>query len=260
MSIEKTILSNTRKAVEKTANVRWHRFGKKDSRKFFAPINLKKEDKIVGGVKLSFERPEDVENKCCIKIINNSKEILGKEIISLYEDMKYIYGYNISVQPQYRTVGSKSKYRFGEILRVGSVLTMLKNKYKAIKIYSLNDAIYFHSKYKFEPNIEELKEAQTTLDSIIRDTSVSFSDLRKKALSLLLKMPKSVEKKEKQSFFEKVNALVKEYIERALKEGKNGEGHMFTKGFDMILTEDMAKKEAKFFNKLFKKHGIDYKI
>lgn len=258
MDVQKIVIPKIQNTVKKTVKLKWHKFNRKDSRKYFAPITV--ENKKLGNLKLVFEKPEDLRNRCFIKLQNSSSELLGKEIISLQDDMKYIYGYNITVEPKYRKTGIKSKYRFGELLRLGSVITMLKNKYKSIRIYSLNDAVYFHSKYKFEPAIEELNEAQKTLESIIKDTTTSFSDLRKTAQILLSKKPATTDFKQKDLFFGKVNALVKQYIERVLKEGNNGSGHTFDKGFDMILTQDTAYKESKFFNKLFKKHGIDYKI
>ena len=258
MDVQKIVIPRIQNTVKKTVKLKWHKFNRKDSRKYFAPIAV--ENKKLGNIKLVFEKPEDLRNRCFIKLQNSSSELLGKEIISLQDDMKYVYGYNITVEPKYRKTGAKSKFRFGELLRLGSIITMLKNKYKSIRIYSLNDAVYFHGKYKFEPAIEDINESQKTLISIIKDRAASFSDLRLTALKLLSMTPKNTDLKQKQWFFERVNSLVKEYIERALKEGKNGTGHNFDKGFEMILTQETVRKESKFFNKLFKKHGIDYKI
>jgi len=171
-----------------------------------------------------------------------------------------IYGYSIKVEPQYRHLENKANYRLGEVLRLGSIMTMLKNKYKSIRIFSVNDAIYFHSKYKFVPNIENIKEMKFALTTLIDDCSPLVLDLSKKAKELFVKVTKVDSENSKKQIGLEVNALIKEYITRVLKEGKNGKGHAFQKGFDMILTEEIVKNNATFFNKLFKKHGIDYKI
>lgn len=258
MEIKKIFIPTIKKTAKNVAKLKWHKFGKTDSRKFFAPINI--ENKDLGNLKVSFEKPNNSENKSYIKIINNAKEVIGREILSLYKDMKYMYGFNISVLPKYRNTGANSKHRLGELLRLSSIITMLKNKYKSIKIYSINEAVYFHSKYKFEPNIEDINEAKLVLKSISEDLSPQFSDIAKNAKKLLLKKPNKKNLKSKIDYLNKVNDLVNIYIKKVLLLTKNGEGHDFAKGFDMILTEETIKKHAKFFNNLFKKHGINYQI
>ena len=137
---------------------------------------------------------------------------------------------------------------------------MLENKKTLFKIYSKSTAIYFHSKYKFEPNITSFHERDAALLTIIQDKNKNFSDLSQKGKNLQHKINICQTAEEQRELCLSVNKLIKEYIERAKNPAGNYKFHPFQSGIDMILTNKNLIKHKDFFNNLFKKHGIDYNI
>ena len=107
--------------------------------------------------------------------IKKNKEILANEDISLYKKEKEVYGWSIATKVPYR------KQKLGELLRLTSVITMLENKANNIKIHSLHDAIFFHRKYKFKPDIRDLSDANRILRNL---TCVKSPEYSKKAIIL----------------------------------------------------------------------------
>ena len=82
------------------------------------------------------------------KLIDSDGNTLGSEIFGL-SGKSDMFDYNIEVNNPHRGKG------FGELLCLTNIIEMIENKINLIRLYSKNTAIYFHSKYKFEPKKKE---------------------------------------------------------------------------------------------------------
>ena len=71
-------------------------------------------------------------------------------------------------------------------MRLSSIIEILENKVKNFNIVSKDSAIYFHSKYKFKPNISSFKERDMLLKTVANNEQ--FADLREKAVALQSKI------------------------------------------------------------------------
>ena len=195
-----------------------------------------------------------------IELTNAQKKVLGREELSIIDEYGKMIGLSIQVEPEYRN-NNKRNYHFGEILRLASIIEMIENKKNIFKIFSRDTAIYFHSKYKFEPDITSFEERNHALESISMDNSLGFEDNKATAQKLLEKANSNITTKEQRQLCNQTNALLKEYIKRIQRLGKDEyKLHPFTRGMDMVLTHDRVIRNRAYFNELFKKHGIDYTI
>ena len=202
-------------------------------------------------------KPESPLNnfRFIIELKNRLGKLLGYEIYSHFEGSDKMTGLYINVLDEYR----QRHYFLGEILRLASIIQMLENKIKTFSIKSKETAIYFHSKYKFQPSVTAFHDRDKLLKTIADDKSPDFKDLSQRA-KIFTEQIKNILSGEKQrSMCRPANELIKEYITRALSE-KNIKQHQFGWTMDMTLTEETIKGNKDFFNALFAKHGIDYKI
>lgn len=190
-----------------------------------------------------------------IELKNKLGHLLGFEHYSHFEGTESMTGLYINVNEEYR----QRNYYLGEILRLASIIQMLENKVKNFSIKSKSTAVYFHAKYKFQPSVTAFHDRDKLLKTIADDKSPDFKDLSQRA-KIFTEQIKNILSGEKQrSMCRPANELIKEYITRALSE-KNIKQHQFGWTMDMTLTEETIKGNKDFFNALFSKHGIDYKI
>lgn len=239
----------------------WHKCKNIETFDVFEPFDVK--NQVLEKLNVSIESRLNIAGKYRIMVKNMQKKELGDEVFTLQNKGQTICGNRITVEDEYRATLKRPKYNIGELLRLISVMTMKKNNIDSIKIYSAKSAVYFHSKYKFEPNIKDHYELKEALETLIDDNAPAFKDLSQKAKELYAKFPRScwiINPNKNINLPKEVNQLVKEYITRALEEGQNGKGHEFKKGIDMILSKEKIQQESHFFNKLYEKHGIDYKL
>ena len=195
-----------------------------------------------------------------IELKNKQNKILGFEELVLNSGTSEMTGLSIWVEPEYRKKGTKG-FQFGEILRLASIINMLENNKKIFKIFSKNTAIYFHSKYKFEPNITNFQERNYALETITDENSPEFKDLAEYAKILLHKSNTDSNPANQRKLCFPANKITKEYIRRVEHMGKDEyKQHPFNRGMDMLLTYDEIMRNKAFFNQLFKKHNIDYTI
>jgi len=108
---------------------------------------------------------------------------MARESLRLYRKEKEMHGIYIQTHERYRNNS------LAEILRLTSIITMLENNIQKFRIFALNTASGFHTKYKFKPELEE-----------------------------------------------------------------------HWRGINMVLSKEDVIKNKQFYNELFKKHGIEYKI
>ena len=233
----------------------WKNFAQNDSRQIFEDCSVN--HGVFGQLNVTLRKCEDGFNRWVIEIKNALDKHLGKEIISM-ENNKAMTGYDIIVHPEYRKKG----YKLGELLRLFSVMEMHKNNSPFLKIYSKDTAVYFHSKYKFVPCNRTFTDRNRMLESMANDSCADFSDIALSAKNLQKLAKETQNNPEKQrALCIDTNKLASEYINRAIEKEKEPQiKHSFFYGMDMVLTRENLEKNKEFYNRLFEKHGIDYKI
>ena len=226
-----------------------------DGRRIFKPYGI--DNQLFGRLDISFEQCVDDLNNWIIKIKNSLGKLMGFEIVKMAPQEDVIKGLTMEVPPEYRHKG----FRFGELLRLFSIIEMNENKNSCLNLYSRPGAIYFHSKYKFEPNNFYLPERDMMLMTISKDEG--FPELAERAKSLQERiMTQYSDTDAQQIFCQEANLLAKEYISKALAQDRELAylEHPFEQGFSMTLTRENLLKNKDFFNQCFKKYGIDYKV
>ena len=200
------------------------------------------------------------EDMFITELKNAENKILGKEIFGFSpSNMKEMFGFDILIS-QFDD-RNKGNY-WGELLRLISIIEMLENKMQEFRIYSKNTAIYFHSKYKFEPNINSIEDSINALKSMTLAKGTFLEDLATRAEELL----DTIEKNKanlygNQNFFGLINWSVRQYIEEILNLKKDAyKDFPFKNGFYMRLPKEKIDKNAPFFSQLFEKHGIKYDL
>ena len=139
-------------------------------------------NKYLGEIFTTSERSISSPRNITTFLKNKLGKILGAEEFNLEAENGKATGFMISVEPEYR----QKNYRFGEILRLSSIMMMLENKVKELEIFSKNTAIFFHNKYKFEPSIITFSERSHALNDIIENckNKVEYEDIYKEASKL----------------------------------------------------------------------------
>ena len=189
---------------------------------------------------------------------NEEGKVLGKEVFSFEKNKPDSIGMSIEVIPECRKKG----FNFGEILRLSSIMMLIENKVKNFEIYSKDTAVYFHSKYFFEPAIKQFKERNYALESVIRncENNEGFGEFENEAKNLLETSLSNNDPACQRELCIKTNLLLKKYIKNVLQTKDDYKNHPFNFGMRMKLTDDIIYNNKAFFNKLFEKHGIDYII
>lgn len=229
----------------------------------FAPQNKPRklcsfdiDNPILGQLKLSTSPLEEYYNKFIIEIKNKQNKLLGREIFSMDNETGNIFGFSIEVEKEYR----QKSYRFGEILRLASIIEMLENKLSTFDIYSKDTAILFHSKYKFQPHFQTFAERDYALQAIVKNTFNLPKEFIKQALSIIEKIQQFPQGEIQRNLREESCELTKKYIQQILLSQNKPKNNLFDYGMNMQLTVEDLKNNSNFFNQLFEKHNIEYKI
>lgn len=178
-------------------------------------------------------------------IVNNGIK-LAKEFFDIDKKSKTFNGRKIHTLENYR-----GKH-LAEILRLSSIITMLENGLKKIQISSFLETMPFHAKYKFKPKVTNSYEAIC----IIRHIANSKNKELAKEASTILKNQNNLSTGE-------VCKLAENLIKRFSKNitpKKVTRNRIHVNIIDMTLTKEDVIKNKDFFNSLFKKHNIEYKI
>lgn len=191
------------------------------------------------------------------KISNRLGKVLGFEEFAMYKGSDNSSGLLITVEPEYR----RRSYRFGELLRLASIIEILENKIRQFHITSKNTAVYFHSKYKFLPSIKYFYERDRALEAVIRNKAKGFERFYRKASEILERAKILTDAENQRQSCIDTNSLIGAYIKTVLETSPaEYKKHPFNFGMDMVLTSDSIKNNSGYFNKLFRNHGIDYTI
>lgn len=186
-------------------------------------------------------------------LYTKTRELAGKEVFWLSPEKKEMVGCNIEIRRVFR-----GKH-LGELLRLVSIIEMVENKVSQMQIFSRESAVYFHSKYGFEPNIKRFFERDNALESIA--TNPMFVDLAQKAKFLINRVKECTSNEGLRELCRMTSELTDEYLKRVrLSNLQKSNLHPFKYGFAMKLSMENILQEKDWFNILFEKHGIDYKI
>ena len=196
-------------------------------------------------------------NKYSSKIKDYTNKTLGHDIYGIYPEDDKIVDFSMQIEPEYRNEG----LYLGELLRLKSIIELLENGLSHIELTSKETAIFFHSKYKFQPKITSFTQRDFTLSSIIQNAQKGYEEFANEAKKLVEKIKQNTCGKLQREYCKDTNKLADKYIQQVLSTQKQEyKKHPFRFPINMILTEEQIRNNKEFFNKLFSKHGIDYKI
>ncbi|MDY6359085.1 MAG: hypothetical protein SPL73_06325 [Cyanobacteriota bacterium] len=196
---------------------------------------------------------EYADHEILTQVTDTSGSVLGYYTYSIDPiERKISYGI-LQTYPDFRSKG------VGEIMRLSSLMELKENFIKAIEIDSLENAVPFHAKYKFLPDIKQRSLALGFLDQIAKNPKIK-KKYSKKAQELSFEISNGDECNPlTRNEAKKVNKFILKYI-KAHKANWQDAKFNDDQYLPMILTKDKIKSFSQFFNKLFKKHGIDYTV
>lgn len=174
--------------------------------------------------------------------LNHEGQKLASELFQITKNGKSMLGLEIITKEPYRQKG----FRFGEILRLFSVMELMQNKLSNIMIISRPKAVIFHKKYKFKPDLGMESIARTVLEKISRDDIEKPAERAKKCLS--------------DFNIDEANDITDEFLSTIICDNLEPRRHELSVGIPMTLDADEVKKHSEFFNNLYKKHGLDFTI
>lgn len=206
--------------------------------------------------------------ECYDIFVKNAKdEALGGSSYLLSQKQKQINDVVMSVKYN----GNKNK-GIGTVLHLSHIMEMLENNLDAVKFYSIKDAVFFHSKLGFKPDIDNFFDLETVLYFLESNKSPGLQLFSEKAarlrneIRLCLKENfirnenSDIDKKltVETKIFDEGNCLIDRYIKVC--EKLSSQESVFKTGFRMVLTREDVLKNRDFYNALFKKFDIDYQI
>lgn len=144
----------------------------------------------------------------------------------------------------------------GEILRLSSIIEFKENGIKTLDIGAYPDAIPFHLECRLKPNLTTSYITLKILNNIKNNPKVQpyYHQVAEKLV-------KKIENKNSASLDKDTRKFVNKFIEGYIKQHlHNWQDTKIRPFLPMVLTESRLKQFAGFYNKLFKKHRINYKI
>ena len=203
-------------------------------------INIKKYDVGLNGFKT--------------EIFDSNNKLLGYDLFDMSKDDS-IFEYDITVLPEHRGKG------LGELMHLTLFSQMIENNVNKIDLHSKPTAIYFHAKHGFEPNIKSFDQRQSSLETIAKNQLPNGDVFISKAEKILKEIgkPLSLTFEDNQKYTLQTNALIKEFIAKVLSIDAQDKVK-FKSGIDMKLMKDTLLERAEYFNSLFKKQGLPFKI
>lgn len=185
--------------------------------------------------------------KYSISVSTPNKPDISKEDFCIFPNE--MYGVNIKTHADYR------RQSLGELSRITSIMTMLKNNLNRIKIYSLGDAVIFHHKYKFEPNITERADAIRILYNMRTSGFREYYDDINKVM--IKSTPPDMDYT---VFCQETNELVQRFLDDIITNKRYNNRTFEHWNLDMVLTKEKIMQNKEFFNNILKKHHIEYSI
>lgn len=221
--------------------------------KFFDDFSI--ENSKLGKLKVVIDKDRDDFDE--IRILNHSGKTLAYDNFVISLPTSRIEDFFMRVNHDLCQTGA----RLGETLRLASIIELIGNNLDKIKLYSKDTAVLFHSKYGFEPKIKSFDERNMLLKKLSKLNSPEYKDLNEQAKDLIKRIDLDAIYPEKQRMYcVEASFLGKDYIEKLLKNGTQGDSTPFLYGMNMELTRNKIIRNKEFYNDLYKKHGIDFQI
>lgn len=225
--------------------------------------------KNIGKVKLFEDFPiklksGNVEKDCFVKantdsaryyidVVNDSGRLLGTSTSNNLKDKSVLY--NNTIQNLHKDWNFQG---IGSTMRLSQIIVLLENpKFNKISLFSMGNAVYFHSKFKFKPAITDYSELTGKLEDIlVHSNDARFSQNIQEAKQFL-----ELNKFEKKYKLKEGNAILDRYLQKVVANNlhKNPKFRIYS-GFDMELSKKNILANKDFYNSLFNKYGIDYQI
>lgn len=187
----------------------------------------------------------------CIKVDNKNCSTIGECELSI-ENKDTLFNENMEV------FGKNKSHGAGSAIHLAALATMFENDLKKIMLYSLGQAVHFHSKFKFEPKITQLDELERAIKKniLVHDGDGMVDNFIMEAQEWF-----SNDKLSEKAKLEKGNKILYEYLQ-GINKSKINEMDEFqvSMGFHMELTKEKILENKDFYNGLFKKFNIDYQI
>lgn len=223
-------------------------FYKYDNLKFIRRIPVKDNNQKI--VYLETLPNLDLGNSRTV-LTNKHFDILATHEYDMFGSFSLLDGHNMDVMPKHQKQG------LGEILRLASLIEMKENGLKKIKIESMAQALPFHIKYKFMP---DLNYDVLTIKKILKEISEaknSIGNFAETAYKMLKDINQNAFINEKHNYFKEVNSFIVKYARANSRRWDKDKLHS---QIAMMLTEKDVKHYASYYNKFFKKHEIDYRL
>ena len=143
-------------------------------------------------------------------------------------------------------------------MHLAGIMTMLENGLEKLDLFSLGKAVHFHSRFKFEPKITDIRVLEGHVEeNIASHKGIGMVDELVEKAEEWLNATKTPARKRRLEG----NKLLNEYLQTVLKyKYYEFDEFKIPLGFNMELTKKKVLENASFFNKLFERFGIDYKI
>lgn len=226
-----------------------------NSTQLFTPVQFQKYNgryyidrlpaKFENGVGVLTTFVTDTEHSCRTVFKSPCNKQLGYHDYKIHLNNKFLEGEYIEVDKRMRNKG------IGEVLKLASLIEMKKNNLNKMILYSVPDAIKFHAKFGFTPDIVYVAPVPLILKGV-KENRI-YKDLSARASALLDRISAEFINKDN---LKKANELLLEYIDRCLQDNTP----VFNRKINMVLTKEKINSNAEFYNNLFEKHGINFKI
>ncbi|MBQ8458491.1 hypothetical protein IJ541_00150 [bacterium] len=183
----------------------------------------------------------------CISVLNKNFEELGMGRFNVDENT--LCASSINSFSGLKGVGS--------ILHLSQIISMLENNIDKIKLFSLGNAIPFHSKFMFKSAINSRIEL---VDFLVEEILLKIKDNPK--YSYIVGNIEQWFRKKNLSDSEKIlqgNALIDDYLKIASRQ-KDSDKTDIISDIAMVLERKTVLEQKEYFNPLLKKFGIDYQI
>ncbi len=211
---------------------------------------------------LTFNYPDDVGPfNYMIAVENPAGFDYGTELLHFNMFDRYIYSKNVYVGEAYQDSG----FRIGEILKLTSIMMMVKNNLEKIKLYSPNPFVFFHAKYKFEPELSAFNETKNALNAVINSKEANMQPIKQRAREFLKVFSTKEQEKgtpEYKNLLQEISKNINDFMLQMLKNDRKitPRRQPFTEGFSLVLTKEKVAQNKEFFNELYRKHDIDFQI
>lgn len=198
------------------------------------------------------------EDKLKTILTDKNNDVVGVNSFKIND--KVLHGHRIDAYSNGEHKG------LGEIMRLASIIDVIENNLGKIKIFSLNEAIPFHLKYKFRPEILTYDSMMDILNKIASIKEPSMKEFSKKADDIFADIFINGAINNEHNYYTELPDFIVSYVNKMKEEHlpwngtASSAGMNFKEDLSMSLTIKDIKENKSFFNNLFEKHEIDYRI